>query len=201
MKLQMKLEDLNYGDVAVSLLPRVLPRLQEKISRSEAAAKILTAIAHMPEDILHELFDSIPLKEKNSIVMSLVEENKERILQRLGNEAIQELGIQVSDLTVDEELNLEILFEQIDFVKLAENAIPKLKEHGGEGLSGYMLGALSSMPKSMWSGVIGHIPEEEIIKTGIYLLNHSGNMIPEMLTGLMNRQGIRGSISKFSAKI
>lgn len=200
MKLRMKIDDFHYGDAAVKLFPRVLPKLSAKLPQDGAAARILAAAAYIPEDVLYDICDSIPLEEKNRVVMSLTAENKDRILCLLEKEVGQKLGIRVSDLTMDEELNIMIQVDNIDLMILADQVLPRLEDFSGDGLAGKILPMLSKMPRKLWAGLLSRVSSEELMNTGIYMLSHSGNMVPDQLTRLMNDHGIRGRIASLGAE-
>ena len=68
MKLTINLNEINYGDVAVKMMPLLG---KEEMYFSEAVGKTLNAIAALPENLIREIFEVIPAEQKNEIVVAL----------------------------------------------------------------------------------------------------------------------------------
>ena len=99
MKLTVKIDEINYGDVAV----KALPLLQDTGKRySPAIEKTMTAIAALPERLIREIFDTIPDAQKNDMIAAFAMENKVRLLHMMNSMSYgQGIGIELADYSLN----------------------------------------------------------------------------------------------------
>ena len=99
MKLTIKLDEINYGDVAV----RAMPLLRDSVGNIHGSVgRMVAAITNLPENLIRDVINAIPADEKNTILADFAVENKRRILNTLNNLSSQyKLGLQLKDFTVD----------------------------------------------------------------------------------------------------
>lgn len=125
MKIAMKIQDICYEDVAVL----ALPSLEHRLPRNDTAlSKLLRAIARLPVDVVHSLFDAIPQQEKNDMVSLLVLENKDR-LQYYAENLLHAEGvrIRVLDLQVTKELQVMWELSEVNYAALTRKFPPLIQ--------------------------------------------------------------------------
>lgn len=76
MEIKLKLEDIDYGDLAVKLLPLISDKLKEN---DNMAAKLLCGIAKMPPAIIRTTVNSLPQETKDEVAVLLINNNEEKI--------------------------------------------------------------------------------------------------------------------------
>lgn len=127
MKLTIKLDELNYGDVAV----RAMPLLTQSIDAFQGAVGMLVAAAsvYLPEELIRNVFDAIPEERKNEIIAEFAAEHKDRILRTV-NELSKKhkIGVNLNDLTIDPNLTVVAQIGKIDYVCIADRFLPIIKE-------------------------------------------------------------------------
>ena len=126
MKMTMKLDHIDYGDVAV----RVLPALQQSAgSMHGAAEKTIAAIAMLPENLIRDIFSAIPTEQKNGIIAAYVTEYKDGIL-RLINKLSDDhkIGVTLVDCRMEPDLTITAVVGRIDYLCVAERFLPVIKE-------------------------------------------------------------------------
>lgn len=124
MHLHLKLKTVNYGDVAVKAMPMLAER-QGQFPGS--AGMILDAFSVLPAGLVREVFDAVPVEQKNRIVAAFAEEKKKKILGLL-NGISRGLGMTLSDYTMGEDLSLAAEIGNIDYLALAEKFLPTIQE-------------------------------------------------------------------------
>ena len=65
MKLTIKLDEINYGDVAVKVVPLIA---KMRHADSGVVGKLMDAIGNLPEKLVREIFEAIPSEQKNEII-------------------------------------------------------------------------------------------------------------------------------------
>ena len=133
MKLKIRVQEINYGDVAVKAMPLLGERVK---NRSDAIGEVLAAFCDLPEDLIQEMFNAIPKEKKNGIVASLSEEYRGKILYFLNRLSAENgIGVQLKDFTVSRALEMEAEIAEIDYLTVTKNFLPvirkKLMEMGG----------------------------------------------------------------------
>jgi hypothetical protein len=125
MKLTINLNEINYGDVAVKVVP-----LTAKMKKAESGAvgKLIDAIAVFPEHLIRDIFGAIPDDTKNEIIAEFVMEYKENVLSKLNNLSdCHKLGLQLADCSVDRNLNIMAKVSRIDYVAVADRFLPAIR--------------------------------------------------------------------------
>lgn len=126
MKLTIKIDEINYGDVAV----KTMPLLEDTGKRySPAIEKTMTAIAALPERLIREIFDTIPDVQKNDIIAALAMENKGRLLGVMNSVLCgQGIGIELADYSLNAELELTAEISRIDYRRIVDKFLPAIRE-------------------------------------------------------------------------
>lgn len=124
MKLTIKLESIDYGDVAVKLMPMLGQ------SRTDGSIGLaLEALAALSEDLIRQVFDAIPQQRKDEIVAAFAMEKKDALLGMLNDMSReQELGITLENYRMNPELNIAVDVEEINYLRISERFLPMLRE-------------------------------------------------------------------------
>ena len=126
MKLTIKLDEINYGDVAVRLMPALGKR---EMVFSIGVGKLLNAIAALPENLIRDIFDAIPAEQKNEIVSFFVVENKSKILWTIDEMLYKNrISIKLVDYTMDQDLTLTAEIGDINYDRIVERFLPLIRE-------------------------------------------------------------------------
>lgn len=126
MELTVSIEEINYGDVAV----KVLPLLSNTGShRSNAAAKMLAAIAQLPDQLICSVFDAIPTRQKHEIFAEFAAENRGRIIAAINHfSESRRLGVAASDFSMNQVPEFRITISAIDYPCIAERFLPIIRQ-------------------------------------------------------------------------
>lgn len=125
MKLTIKLDEINYGDVAV----RTMPLLKHSAGNIHGSiGRMAFAITNLPENLIRDIFDTIPTYEKNEILAGFAVEHKGRILNTLNNLSVNyKLGLQLKDFTVDQNLTIRAEVGEIDYISIVDRFLPEIR--------------------------------------------------------------------------
>jgi hypothetical protein len=85
LKLEMVLEEINYNELILSLLPRMLSNLSEKDDKSGRLGKVLSDMGNLPGNMITAALDALPQEEKNNLVVKILDIYKEEITQLVKN--------------------------------------------------------------------------------------------------------------------
>lgn len=126
MKLTVKLDEVNYGDVAV----KVMPLLSQSAGNFHGAVeKTISAIANLPENLIRSIFDAIPAEQKNEIIASFAMEHKNTILRKLNNlSGHHQLGLSLEDCSIDKELTVTAKVGEIDCICIVNRFLPAIRD-------------------------------------------------------------------------
>lgn len=126
MRLMMNLGEIDYGDVAI----KVMPLLAQSAERFHGAAgKTVAAIANLPDNLIRDIFDAIPVEQKNEIIADFTVEYKERILRTLNDLSTNhKLGLQLADCSIDQNLNIMAEISEIDYVAIVDRFLPMIRD-------------------------------------------------------------------------
>lgn len=123
MKLTIKLDFIDYGDVAVKLIP-----MMGQSKKGGSIGLALDALATLPEDLIRQVFDVIPQQRKDEIVAAFAMEKKDTLLGMLNDMSRkQELGITLENYRMDPELNIIADVAEIDYLRITERFLPVLR--------------------------------------------------------------------------
>lgn len=126
MELKLKIEEINYGDIAVKMLPAMCSS-----GKLDSKAWQLTrdAAACLPEHLVRALAESISAKQKNAIIAAFAAEHESGVLKLLnGLMERHRVGVQLSGFRLQPDLTLTAQIARIDYPVLVERFLPKLKE-------------------------------------------------------------------------
>lgn len=126
MKLTIKLDEINHGDVAVKVMPLLA---QSAGNFHGAVGKTLSAISNLPENLIRDIFDAIPEVEKNGIIAAYATEHKDRILNKLNEMSMHHnLGLKMADCLIDQNLNIMADVSEINYVSIVDRFLPVIRD-------------------------------------------------------------------------
>lgn len=126
MKIIVKIKEINYGDVAVKAMPFLKKAAQ---SQNNAVGKTIAAVSQLPDDLIYNIFDVIPMEQKNDIVAAFAMENKEKILAAVNKMSKDyKIGVMLSNYALNQELELAAVVSEIDYQAIAERFLPEIRE-------------------------------------------------------------------------
>ena len=100
MEIKLKVNRINYGDLAAWCLPM----LSDKLAKEEGAmAALLSKVAAMSPGVARGVLNALPEETKNELAVYLLNRNKEQILSGV-TRYLQQQGVDVEfgDLSVEE---------------------------------------------------------------------------------------------------
>lgn len=200
MEVKIRIAEIDYGEVAV----KVLPMLKKKTETDEGAmAKLLSAIVQLPSELIGDIFEAIPMEQKNEIVSGFAEENKARLLCAINKLAEKnEIGISMSHFSMSRNLEIAAEVEIIDDLRLVNKFLPVIKEK---------LLAMGSVP-GMLRPVIERASADQICSLlnrfagtnkGAFLaslINQNQNRLITLLEDAAGRQNIHLKIGSVSVQ-
>lgn len=126
MQITIKIEEINYGDVAV----RVLPLLHGKAAKMGGAfGKTVYAMSNLPDSLVREMMDAISMREKNEILAAYATEYSDKVLQMLnGLSQNNGIGVMLSDCSMDADLVIRAEVAYIDYPVIVERFLGVIRE-------------------------------------------------------------------------
>lgn len=100
MEIKIKIENIDYADLAVALMPLIRGKLQEKPG---AVAKILAGLTSLPEGLIRTTLGALPQDTKDEIAAMLINENQEKLIAMIQNYAKENgVSLTIGSLRVEE---------------------------------------------------------------------------------------------------
>lgn len=187
MKLTMKLDEINYGDVAV----RAMPLLAKSVDAFGAVEMIVAAVStYLPEDLIRSVFDAIPEARKNEIIAQLALEHKDRILRTV-NELSEKykIGVNLKNLTVDRDLTVVAEIGRIDYTCIVGHFLPVIREK---------LLALGGMAAILLRPVIQNANAEQIVGLMDRFVSNKDDFFASIIN--QNQERLIGAIEDVAQK-
>lgn len=100
MEIKIKIDNIDYADLAVALMPLIRGKLQEKPG---AVAKILASLTTLPEGLIRKTLGALPQENKDEMAAMLINENQEKLIAMIQDYAKENgVALKISDLHVEE---------------------------------------------------------------------------------------------------
>lgn len=197
MEIEMSITELHYGDVAVKAIPLLSSRMQQE----SAIAHILTALAQLLEQTIHQIIDEIPEQDKNQIVSLLCRENRDRILT-VCNQFLKRKGtfLMLTDIQVDEQLDVCVEVGEIDYTGLIRTFLPMARERLASS-SDAAAALLQKLPLNNADVFLRLIPQASKDAMAAFLLNANQEKLCALAERAAGEYGIRLSIENLNATI
>lgn len=201
MKMTMKLDSIDYGDVAV----KVLPALQRSAgSMHGAAAKTIAAIAMLPENLIRDIFGAIPTEQKNGIIAAYVTEYKDGIL-RLINKLSDDhkIGVTLADCLMDPKLTITAEVGRIDYICVAERFLPVIKEKllGMGGFVAMLRPVIQRASAEQLCGLLDQFVGDNKDAFLASLFNQNQKMLIAVIEAAAEKQNVRLRISSVFVEV
>lgn len=195
MKIQIKLDNISYGDVAVKAMPALCAHMQK---RDTAAAKIVSAMAALPESLIRQVFEAIPLEDQNVILSLLLQEYRDVILAH-GTKLAGEHGLTLSlvNLQVTKALDICIELQDVDCVSLVKRFYPLVeKKLASSQEPGAIL--LRKIPVGHAEKMLKLLPSSAKEQVLAYLLTQNSDKICAGLEKALEENGIHVRVQSLS---
>lgn len=126
MKVTIEIQEINYGDVAVKMMPLMARTAQ---NQNSAIEKTMVAVSQLPDRLFYDIFDLIPLEQKNDIVAAFAMEYKDKILS-VANKKSKEhgIGVTLSDYSISRNLEISAVVDEIDYKAITERFLSEIRE-------------------------------------------------------------------------
>ena len=99
MQIKLNVHNIDYGSLAVSLLPMIGDKLKQ---HENPAIRLLSGVAKMPPAIIRGTIDRLPQETKDEVVALLINHNEERLKVALTSFAQhQGISFEISGIEVD----------------------------------------------------------------------------------------------------
>ena len=99
MQIKLNVHNIDYGSLAVSLLPMIGDKLKQ---HENPAIRLLSGVAKMPPAIIRGTIDRLPQETKDEVVALLINHNEERLKAALTSFAQnQGISFEISGIEVD----------------------------------------------------------------------------------------------------
>lgn len=99
MEIKLKVDHIDYGSLAVSLLPLIGDKLKE---HEKPAVRLLSGVAKMPPAVIRGTIDRLPQETKDELVALLINHNEARLKAAITSFAQnQGISLEISKIEVD----------------------------------------------------------------------------------------------------
>ena len=197
MKITMNLARIYYSDVAVKAIPVLAARMQQE----SAIAHILTALAQLSEQTIHQIIDEIPEQDKNQIVSLLCRENRDRILT-VCNQFLKRKGafLMLTNIQVDEQLDVCVEVGEIDYTGLIRTFLPMARERLASS-SDAAAAPLPKLPLNNAAVFLRLMPQALKDAMAAYLLNANQEKLCALAERAAGEYGVCLSIENLNVTI
>lgn len=126
MKLYIKIDEINYADVALMAQGMLGKSFS---NRTDAIAMAVCTASRLSEDLVRDLFKEISDERMSTILAAFAKEYKWKILSA-GNELLvkNQLGVKIDDFDVTPDLKVSVNVAEIDYPSIVERFLPMIKE-------------------------------------------------------------------------
>ncbi len=95
LKIEIKLDEIDYEKTAENLLPQIIQKLSEKEDQSGKLGRFLLKFNGLPNQVLKAAIAAIPIEERDALVVAFLSEYKEEIITAC-NEMITQNNVQAN---------------------------------------------------------------------------------------------------------
>ena len=126
MKLSIKMDELNYGDVFIKLA-RFLAVVPGEYSGPYG--KKVSEMTELPSFQIRNLCSALSDEEKAELLSGFASECKESLLQIVNSELKrQQINVTATDFTIDRDLNVTAQCSQLDYPNLVGKFLPAVRK-------------------------------------------------------------------------
>lgn len=100
MKIKIKIDNINYGELAV----KCMPLIRDNLSVDDGPVpKLLSGLTVLPPGMVRSMLNALPDEKKDELAAYLINKNKEQIITDITRYMQgQGIDVEISDLTVEE---------------------------------------------------------------------------------------------------
>ena len=100
MKITLDIKDLDYGSLIAALLPTIHDRIANE--ESSFVNKIILKLTSLSPSTVQKMVNLLPKETQDEIVIMLIQKNKDKILELIGNLARENhVSFRVEDFRVE----------------------------------------------------------------------------------------------------
>lgn len=198
MQIQIKLDKISCGDAVVKVMPALCAHMQES---NPAAAKIVSAIAALPEPLIRQVVEAIPLEDQNEILSLLVQEYQDVILS-YGTKLAREQGVTLSfaNLQVTKALDIRMELQDVDCISLVKRFYPLVEKNlASSQHPGALL--LRRLPVGHAERMLKLLPSSAKEHIIAYLLSQNSDKICARLEKALEEHGLHVRLQALSVSV
>lgn len=202
MLFTIQLDHLDHADA----VRKAIPLLEETVRpHSTAVSRTIAVFGRLPEELFRQVFDAIPDPEKNGIIADFICEYGPALTAEINRLCAQHrFGVTLSDLFMAQELQLNAQVESIDYLCIAEQLLPVLRQallnHGGTAsflLRPLILSATAAQICTLLDRILGAGKDAFLVN----LLNQNQHLLIPLIEKAAAEQGVRLSIRSLSMQL
>lgn len=102
IKLEIKIRDVDYSDIADKVIPIVLQKLNEKDDKSNKLVKILAGMKGLPNKIVKAALAVLPQQTKDELAVHFLSEYKADIVTYMNRMAEEkQIAIEIEEVNIE----------------------------------------------------------------------------------------------------
>lgn len=201
MELYIKIKEINYGDVAVKVMP-VLGQTAGKYPG--AVGMTMCAMAALPQEIVRSVFEAIPAEQKNGIVAAVAMEHKEKLLKTMNDLSLKhQIGVTVGDYLMNPGLEMAVKVAHIDYPCIANLFLTAIRTKllAMPGLPTWMRPIVRDASAESILGYLDRFLGEKKDGFVVNLINQNQHTLQKVMEDAAGKQGIRLTIAGIHAAL
>lgn len=199
MEIRIKIESVDYGSIAVKAMPLLIKKAD---NLSGAVGKLLSSLSYIPEDLIRQLFDSLPDENKNEIISLLAEERQGQLVDII-NEQLRknEIGLTVTSIFVSSDAQIRLMIGEIDYNGIVARLLPLVRgKINVSGTKGQLISMLLNAKPSQIGAILSFVPKETKDMTAALLLNNNKDRIINAVSEMAKKHGIEISVGDLTVE-
>lgn len=102
IKVEIKINDLDYEKVVGNMIPKVLQILLEKGEKASKLARILTGLGEIPNDMIKGALSVLPKQTKDDLVVNILTEYSQEIVSYINSLALNNnISAEIVDINIE----------------------------------------------------------------------------------------------------
>lgn len=200
MKLTVKFSEINYGDAAVKAMPLLA---QAAANQCGTIRETVEAFSQLPEPLIYQIFDTIPVAQKNSILASFAADYRTKILDTI-NKTSQEhsIGVLLSDFSMSLDMELTAQIRQLDYFSIVDRFLPMIREKllSMGGMTVVLRPLIKSATAEQICGLMDRILGDNKDSFVASLLDQNQKILIDLIEDAAKKQKIRLRITSLSVQ-
>jgi len=102
IKVEIKIRDVDYGDIADKVIPMVLQKLNDKDEKTSKLVKILAGMKGLPNKIVKAALSVLPQQTKDELAVHFLSEYKADIVTYINRMAEEkQIAIEIEEVSIE----------------------------------------------------------------------------------------------------